>query len=625
MEGAFLFEAANHLGKPIRQGANPFALPHDRKFNATRRTAYLSTLLRHRRENLQEQHMQAKSSFWEIVARCLRIQSGNGTSTLSALAYRFPFPRDVERAESRLSDTKVYRPPSRASIETAAREYVATSNADLRNPFADYLADDAKVWSMYLDLTKSKGEELMRIWNCDLDTILIFAGLFSAILTAFLIKTRKDLQQDPQAITNNLIRDLIQTLSSETRQNSLLSTTFVPSSPLVWVNGLWFVSLTFALTGAFGTILAKGWVSQFIPVSAGLPIIDACNRHRRFFGDDQRHLRAVIHALPITLHIAFYLFFGGLVILLFQDDPRIGVVVTTLIAITMLLYLGCSIRPLLNPNSPFNTPISGLLPIIPGVFIPLILLADAIGHLVFTPRQRRRKARRVTSSYTHLDHVLLSTTKLRRTWTKGIFDTFSSLYHLMLVSNPPSDELRTDVLVGLFSLARTFKLDDPVCAIAGLPMSSRLQEALYIADPLRVLTRNITELLSSLDKTETSSDVTRAYLTVMLSLVQTTHSSLNWSASSLVAFLQPGGTLSNWDMFQDDILELIICIHIHVRIRSGFLIPAEFTNHIPEVISNCTNPLHRQWLIDASLILSAMDKGSTLKCLALNGAYCGFV
>ncbi|KAH9475755.1 hypothetical protein JR316_0011314 [Psilocybe cubensis] len=33
MEGAFLFEAANHLGKPIRQGANPFALPHDRKFN----------------------------------------------------------------------------------------------------------------------------------------------------------------------------------------------------------------------------------------------------------------------------------------------------------------------------------------------------------------------------------------------------------------------------------------------------------------------------------------------------------------------------------------------------------------------------------------------------------------
>ena len=29
---------------------------------------------------------------------------------------------------------------------------------------------------MYLDLTKSKGEELMRVWNSDLDTILIFVG-----------------------------------------------------------------------------------------------------------------------------------------------------------------------------------------------------------------------------------------------------------------------------------------------------------------------------------------------------------------------------------------------------------------------------------------------------------------
>lgn len=44
------------------------------------------------------------------------------------------------------------------------------------NPFSDYLADDARVWSMYLDLTKSKGEELMRVWNSDLDTILIFVG-----------------------------------------------------------------------------------------------------------------------------------------------------------------------------------------------------------------------------------------------------------------------------------------------------------------------------------------------------------------------------------------------------------------------------------------------------------------
>ena len=192
-------------------------------------------------------------------------------------------------------------------------------------------------------------------------------------MTAFLIETRKGLQQDSQVITNQLLQQVVSHL-----QNPAISTNttqaisiapFAPSSAILWVNGLWFVSLTFSLTGAFGTILAKGWVSQFIPVSAGLPLVDACNRHRRFFGDDQRHLRTVISALPITLHIAFYLFFGGLVILLFGDDSRIGVVVTVLIAITMLLYLGCSMRPILNSNSPFRTPISNILPVVSFIYI----------------------------------------------------------------------------------------------------------------------------------------------------------------------------------------------------------------------------------------------------------------
>lgn len=209
-------------------------------------------------------------------------------------------------------------------------------------------------------------------------------------------------------------------------------------------------------------------------------------------------------------------------------------------------------------------------------------------------------------------------TKLRRLWMNGILHTIKSLYQLMLVSNPPSDELRTDVLVGLFSLARSYNLDDPVCALAGLPITPRLQDSLYTTDPLPVLTRNITELFSS-PKTTENPEIAQAYLTVLLSLVQTTHSSMNWTANSLVPLLEPGGILSHWDTFQGDILELVICIHIHVRVRSGFLLPADFTNRIPDVIANCTKPLHRQLLIEASLILSVMDKGHTLEGLAMNG------
>ena len=194
-------------------------------------------------------------------------------------------------------------------------------------------------------------------------------------------------------ITNQLLQQVVFHLqnpaisTNTTRPTSTLDsiTPFSPSSAILWVNGLWFVSLTFSLTGAFGTILAKGWVSQFIPVSAGLPLDDACNRHRRFFGDDQRHLQTVITTLPITLHVGFYLFFGGLVILLFGDDVRIGLVVMVFIAITMLLYFGFSIHPMLNSNSPFRMPISSILPVV-STFIfnhlPYLIMLDS---RYFTP------------------------------------------------------------------------------------------------------------------------------------------------------------------------------------------------------------------------------------------------
>ncbi|KAF8961156.1 hypothetical protein BDZ97DRAFT_1227138 [Flammula alnicola] len=281
----------------------------------------------------------------------------------------FFFAGDHDKAESQpITKKYFFRPSSRTGTVSATitTEYSLQPDAEFPNPFADYLADDAKVWTMYLNLTKNKGEELMRMWNSDLDTILIFAGLFSAILTAFLIETRKSLQPDSQVTANLLLEQVIQQLrnpGSPYNSSVTLQNNFNPPNPLLWVNGLWFVSLTFSLAGAFGAILAKGWVSQFIPTSAGLPIDDACNRHRRFFGDDQRHLRAIITTIPITLHIGFFLFFAGLIVLLFQDDVRIGIVVTVFISITIILYLGCSMRPVLNPNSPFRTPISGLLPV----------------------------------------------------------------------------------------------------------------------------------------------------------------------------------------------------------------------------------------------------------------------
>ncbi|CAE6478443.1 unnamed protein product, partial [Rhizoctonia solani] len=55
---------------------------------------------------------------------------------------------------------------------------------------------DAQVWKTYVRETDQVDGELVDGWNKSMDVILIFAALFSAISTAFVIESYKNLKQD---------------------------------------------------------------------------------------------------------------------------------------------------------------------------------------------------------------------------------------------------------------------------------------------------------------------------------------------------------------------------------------------------------------------------------------------
>ncbi|KAF8887553.1 hypothetical protein BD779DRAFT_1391949, partial [Infundibulicybe gibba] len=42
-------------------------------------------------------------------------------------------------------------------------------------------------------------------WNSEIDALLTFAGLFSAVVTAFTVESYKLLQPDPQDMTNQIL------------------------------------------------------------------------------------------------------------------------------------------------------------------------------------------------------------------------------------------------------------------------------------------------------------------------------------------------------------------------------------------------------------------------------------
>ncbi|KAJ7174853.1 hypothetical protein C8R46DRAFT_1252997, partial [Mycena filopes] len=241
--------------------------------------------------------------------------------------------------------------PSQGNTANAQNQHISDNH-----PYREHCADDASIWRTYMEQARISDNNLNNIFNSDLDPLLIFAGLFSAILSAFLIEVRKGLEEDLQNITNTLLVILIQNQHNATSPQIPAPSRFEPSSSSRWVNGLWFSSLTFSLMSALGASLAKGWLTQFSAVASGSNWSDVAVHCSRFRGVQRWHLTLIIQILPIFIHIAFFLFSTGLVILVFQDDQAIGAVILVLSALVGFLYIGSSVHPTYFPDSPFRTP-----------------------------------------------------------------------------------------------------------------------------------------------------------------------------------------------------------------------------------------------------------------------------
>lgn len=111
----------------------------------------------------------------------------------------------------------------------------------------------------------------------------------------------------------------------------------------------------------------------------------------------------------------------------------------------------------------------------------------------------------------------------------------------------------------------------------------------------------------------------QAYLNVVLSLVQTTYSSLNWAPSGLMPLLETDGILAPVTTHPTQVLKLIYCIQVHVCMCAGFLLPDSLIGELLNLVMNCTSPYHQQLLIGASFTLAAVDNGKLIEQLVLDG------
>ncbi|KIM27712.1 hypothetical protein M408DRAFT_163458 [Serendipita vermifera MAFF 305830] len=180
---------------------------------------------------------------------------------------------------------------------------------DRDTPCASHCRADADIWRLYLKETEAEDREITELLNGGLDSLLVFAGLFAGILTAFLIESRRGLNEDPQ---ENLLREILGAIRNMPESSN--SQQFQPSPSSLHVNALWFSSLTLTLIGALGGVLAKGWLAKYNPVSLKEQSSDACERHLRAIRARQWQLEPFITGIPLLIQISLFLFFAGLII-----------------------------------------------------------------------------------------------------------------------------------------------------------------------------------------------------------------------------------------------------------------------------------------------------------------------
>ncbi|KAK0443169.1 hypothetical protein EV421DRAFT_1685371, partial [Armillaria borealis] len=121
---------------------------------------------------------------------------------------------------------------------------------------------NARIWPIYLEEAADFDASMLAEWRDTIDVLLVFASLFSAVLTTFVVQTSQNMQPDYNKASMFLLFEILKATASNGTQISIPSTPtsfFSSSRSDEWLNSLWFVSLTLSLITALVAVLVKQW------------------------------------------------------------------------------------------------------------------------------------------------------------------------------------------------------------------------------------------------------------------------------------------------------------------------------------------------------------------------------
>ncbi|KAI0075371.1 hypothetical protein K474DRAFT_1407479 [Panus rudis PR-1116 ss-1] len=203
-----------------------------------------------------------------------------------------------------------------------------------------------------------------QIESCDksIDALLVFTGLFSAVVAAFTIESYKSLQEDP-SITSAAFLALISRQLSDLASGSSQTSTSTPAPSFkaapsdVRINAAWFTSLVCSLVTASLALFVKQCLRNYLHGHYSSPQERIRVRHFRYQGLIRWRVFELAAALPLLLQLGLLLFLLGMSEFLRPLDLAVGWTITGLIILWLMAVVLIVFAPAVSSDCPYRIPI----------------------------------------------------------------------------------------------------------------------------------------------------------------------------------------------------------------------------------------------------------------------------
>ncbi|KAJ7191270.1 hypothetical protein GGX14DRAFT_600992 [Mycena pura] len=196
-------------------------------------------------------------------------------------------------------------------------------------------------WNAYKPLADEFDKEFKDKYGTNLDTSLIFAGLFSAVSSAFIIQIQPQLQPDPNVITQGLLLHLVKNITGSVPPGIQVPVPAGDSMIITAQSSLYF-SLFSTLLAALLAVLAKQWLLHYD--SAG-----------------ERGSMEDWSIFPLLLQTSLLLFAAALSIYLWTINQVIAAISISLTSLEVILYILMVVSAVISRDSPYQTSLTAIL------------------------------------------------------------------------------------------------------------------------------------------------------------------------------------------------------------------------------------------------------------------------